>query len=76
MIPSDTIRILGRTQPNWLFESDNYYALRGLAAQEIEALMRRLFLEQRMGADEMRDWANLLFLRLSEARELPILTKD
>lgn len=70
MIPSDTIKINGSTKPVFLFKSSEDYAVSGVFLVELEALMRRLGTEQRMSAGEMRDWVNLLFLRLPVAVEV------
>ena len=70
MIPRDTLHIVGSLQRPFVFDADGDVAIRGLFANELTALLLRLGTDQRMGSDEMRDWMNLLHLRLSEAIEL------
>jgi len=64
MIPSETIKILGSTRAQIEFDREEDYVVPGIMLEELEALMRRLFRDQKIGSDEMRDWANLLHVRL------------
>lgn len=68
MIPSEAYAILSG-EPRFKFDPDSAYAVSGLLLVELEQMMRRLFTEQRMTADEMRDWANLLYLRLGQSED-------
>jgi len=67
MIPAETQRILGSSEPKREFHPDSFYAVTGVDFADLEALVRRLGTEQRMHADEMRDWMNRLHLMVSTA---------
>lgn len=67
MIPKRTLEILGGSQPVIKFDPDTDYAIESYQLQELEALMRRFYLERAFDADEMRDWGNRLHAMLRRA---------
>lgn len=66
MIPTATVRALGTSMPAGKYDPDEPYMVEGRLLNELRILTSRLFSEQRISADEMRDWANLLHLRLGD----------
>lgn len=42
------------------FDGDKLYGVEGATVRRIADLMDRLYSEQRMDAEEMRDWGNIL----------------
>lgn len=69
MIPSAAMAIIpNRPLP---YEADGTYAVEGVFMNELHALMLRCGTEQRMTGEEMRDWMNLLFVRLDRAIVMP-----
>ena len=64
MIPSEAFPILGSSEPRFVVGDDEELLMGPVFFRELEQFMRRLYTERRMGADEMRDWASLLHVRL------------
>lgn len=60
--------------PAWTdpIKPGSYYAISGAALLGIADVMRRLYVEERMDGDEMRNAAQALEARASEAAELPM----
>ena len=57
--------------PETRFPAD-YYLVEGHVIRAVEALMQRLYTEQRMDADLMRDWGNKLCALLDHMIEYDI----
>lgn len=75
MVPSETLKLLRWTPRPQAFGGE-YYAVEAVFLRELQDLMLRMFTEQRMMGDEMREWAKLLHLRLDEDRVLPIIESE
>lgn len=70
MIPNETRRVLGTSRAVVRFDEQEVYYIEAPVLVHLEALMRRLGTEQRMNADEMRDWMNYLFSVLRRISEI------
>lgn len=70
MITVATIDALGRTAaPVIQFQRDAVHYIDGTDVRDLEVLMRRLYLDKKMDADEMRDWGNRLHTMLCGVRD-------
>lgn len=47
------------------FDRNAIYNVEGTTPRALVVLMERLYEERRMNADEMRDWANSLYVHLN-----------
>jgi hypothetical protein len=70
MIPNETRRILGTSRIIFGFDPDELYYVDASFLLHLDVLMRRLGTEQKMGADEMRDWMNYLCSQLRRLQEM------
>jgi hypothetical protein len=70
MIPADTLKIIGLSARRFPFAPDTEHVVPSLFLNELWDLTLRLGTEQRMSGDEMRDWMNLIHLRLHDVAEL------
>lgn len=53
------------------FQPFHQYAVNGNLLRALVNLKHRLYSQERMNADEMRDWGNILFTQLQDVIPLP-----
>lgn len=70
MIPSATHTALSNRRKEISFDPAGDYALTGSDLSDLEALMRRMYQEQRLEPGEARDWGNRLYAMLNHAIQM------